>query len=202
MKIYSYLNLPDFKEIPNTESFKIVSYDNTQELKARNVPNSILNPFNVEMGVCGYIRTTADTAYNEYVFSLIPELRDNITEIGFQKIMNQTKHPNGSQVVPHTDGKRGKFCVHWTLTTGGENVTTYWWQEKNQPVVREPWVLRWYPHLVEIDKFVWKQDRWGAFRADIIHNVIPVFSDRIAFTIGFNSEELFYHIIEKYGIES
>ena len=197
--LYSYLNLPDFNHIPDTKNNEVISYDNSEDLKK--IISVMNNYFGIEMDIAHYKRTLADLKYYDYICSLIPELKNNISEIGFQTMSNRNNHKNGSQVVPHTDGKRGKFSINWILSSGGNETATFWWQEKNYPVIREPWVLRRYDNLMPVDKIIWKENSWGIFRLDVIHSVMPIFSPRCSFTVSFRDEDLFHHIIDKYGIK-
>ena len=200
MLIHTYLNLPDFQPLHGIENFANVSWTN-DEIKAR-IPKVIKNQLGIEMGAVRYARMLAHQDYTAYCVSLIPELENNIAEIGFQFQTNDTNHLNGSQLFPHTDGPRGKFCIHWNFTTGSDSdVTTYWWQEKNYPLIRDPFTTRFYTDLTEVDRVVWQNNKWGLFRTDILHGVSPIKTSREAFTIGFNDEDLFHHIVEKYGVK-
>ena len=200
MLIHSYLDLPAFRHLEGTENHNLITQENSQ-INA-SLPKRLPTQHGIEMGIISYVRTIADPKYTDYVLSLIPELKDSIAEIGFQIGANYTKHPDGSQFLPHTDGKRGKFCIHWNFSTGGDDTTTYWWQEDNQPLIREPWTKRInYHQFTEVDKIVWQAERWGIFRTDILHGINPIRTERGAFNIGFNNEDLFHYIVEKYGVE-
>lgn len=200
MLIHSYIDLPDFHHIEGTESRTSILYDNSH-INTR-LQKTLPSQQGIEMGIISYVRTIADQKYTDYVLSLIPELKDKIAEIGFQVAANYTNHPNGGQFLPHVDGKRGKFCIHWNFSTGGDDTTTYWWQEGNQPLIREPGTrIANYHQFTEVDKIIWQVERWGIFRTDILHGINPIKTERSAFTIGFNEEELFHYIVEKYGVK-
>lgn len=207
--IHSYLDLPDFKPVYGGKT-------TDKHYDARNVyakfckfttfpdPDS-----GKELGLVWYARYVAPEDYKEYIYNLIPELqRVELTDVAFQEAYNEVNHPNGCMFLPHTDGKRGKFCIHWNYDVGGEDVKTIWWHEPGYPLHREPFSHpneKWtkgndISHMSRVAEIVWSEKRWGIFRTDILHGVHPVMTSRNAFTVGFDDEDLFFEIIEKYGV--
>lgn len=201
MIIHYPLNLPDFQPLVEHRNTHGIAYDNLPLNK--NMPATLNSKEGIERGFAHYIRDLADPVYTDYVKSLIPEIKDNIMEIGFPFISNATNHPAGSILAPHVDKIRGEFCVIWVIEPGGENVETIWWQQEGFPVVREGGLKTInYPALNPINRVAWKKNSWGVFRTNILHSVEPITTTRIGFTIGFDGEDNFNRIIEKYGIHT
>lgn len=205
--LYKYLNLPNFEPITEAKVPDEVITD--MKLFNRSVRKmSIVDKEGNEMPPADYVRARADDKYNDYILNLIPELEGHIREIGFQSIRNGANHPNGSQLIPHTDMKRGDFCIQWLITTGGDNVKTRWWKEKDKDLIRPPWTPKLdYNDLDLVDEINWVPNHWGIFRTDVIHSVNGVMNERKAFAIGMasvfenNTDILFNKIIEKYGMD-
>lgn len=209
--IYSYLNLPDFEILFGTKT-SFVNYD------AKNVYENLV-PFKnfkdpdtgKELGLVWYSRYRAPTQYYNYILNIIPELKyAKITDLSFQEAVNEENHPNGCMFLPHTDGKRGKFCIHWNYHIGGsDKIKTIWWHESGYPLYREPFSHpneKWskgndISHMSRVAEVIWKENTWGIFRTDILHGVHSIITSRDAFTIGFNEENVFFDIIDKYGID-
>jgi hypothetical protein len=90
------------------------------------------------------------------------------------------------------------------METGGENVTTAWWQEKNFPLVRTPRNLSdrviSKDDLTKVTEVILTKNTWTIFRTDIIHDVKIIQTSRIAFTVGFSDDAIFETIVNKYGM--
>ena len=125
LTLHKYLNLPKFEPIADAKTPDEVITD--MKLFNRTVRKMNLKDDNGrDMPPADYTRNRADDRYYDYILKLIPELEGHIKEIGFQTIWNSSNHPNGCQLVPHTDLKRGDFCIQWLMTAGGESVKTKW----------------------------------------------------------------------------
>lgn len=207
MPIYSYLNLPNFESNLEFDGHHDVITD--MKLFNRTVRKLDIKDYNNNsMPPAEYVRKRADEKYHDYIIRLIPELQGQVKEVGFQKMTNATNHPNGSQLIPHTDMKRGDFCIHWIFSTGGDQVKTCWWQEKGHDLIRPPWTNKIdYSNLDLVDEMVWKPERWCIFRTDIIHSVTNIQTERTAFAVGVSgiidvdgNDSLYMKIIEKYGL--
>ena len=146
-----------------------------------------------------------DLRYHAYVETLVPELTGAIRDIGLQHIFNEIKWAQGTLMQPHTDGvDRGRHCLQFLMETGGENVTTAWWQEKNFPLVRAPRNLSdrviSKDDLTKVTEVILTKNTWTIFRTDIIHDVKIIQTSRIAFTVGFSDDAIFETIVNKYGM--
>lgn len=206
--IHCYLDLPPLElNWPKTTNQTLFDAKNLYDDK---VPfTSFLDPdTQEEIGLCWYTRAKASYEYYELAYKLIPELmKVELEDVGFQKVINYKNHPKGVILLPHTDGKRGTHCIHWTIDPGGPEAKTIWWQEPNQSLTRPSFT---HPNnywadgsdisnFTRLDEIVWEKDQWGIFRTDILHSVHPVIGSREAFCIGFSSQNLYLEIIEKYG---
>jgi len=195
MILHEYLDLPDFDQdlIPTTSVITDMKLFNRsiRKLELTDKNNNIMPPAN-------YIRTRADDKYYDYMINLIPELDGHIKEIGIQTMDNNSNSPNGAQLIPHTDLKRGDFCIQWLFKTGGAN--SQWWHETNCDIIRLPWTNKLnYDNLNLIDEINWEPNKWGIFRTDVIHSVNNIMTTRQAFAIGIEDHnDLYNRIISKY----
>lgn len=221
MKLYSYLNLPDFKPLENERNSDLPSkygafgrggINDSEGLLTDSSPSTV-RIFSKEYNHIHYYNTPADKKYIKYMINLIPEIKNHIVDIRFQEIILKDNHPNGGIMLPHTDSVR-KFVLAWNFTTGGSKVTTYFYQEEGQPLARDniqligrtgQWRRKTYRRnfgndLHEVDRVIWLPNTWCIFRSDVLHAIFPVFTSRKAFCVGLEgSENLFYEIMEKYG---
>ena len=203
MKLYSYLDLPKFEYIDDAPSGEIRFHR----------PSGPITLFGRERLLANYYREAAHPKYYDYVYNLIPEMNGHVKEISFQYSINDNEYAEGVILGPHTDGLRGAFCVAYNISVGGPNVTTYWYKLKDkEELVQSPVTLvgrtgqytrqygQFYNQDLEvIDNVVWEEKRWCMFRSDVIHNIETVYDKRLSFSIGFDSEKIFYEIMEKYG---
>lgn len=199
--IYKYLNLPNFTPVFDL-SLGEVRYDNIVHIDA--IPNE-LQPNGEYLCPTRYIRYGVDDRYNEYVVELVPELNGQIKDIGYQKVFNEKNWPSGAKLFQHTDGiGRGKYCLHYILDTGGDEVATTWYQEQNNPLIRLPRKatdkLISMDRLTKIEEVIFSKGRWALFKTNILHSVQVIKTSRISFTIGFNNDLLFHTLVNKYGI--
>ena len=198
MILHEYLNLPNFDQDLMTDDAETIT---DMKLFNRSVRNlELTDKDNNIMPPAKYLRVRADDNYYEYMINLIPEIKDHIKEIGIQTISNNSNHINGAQLVPHTDLKRGDFCIQYLINNGGDNVKTQWWHETNHNITRPPWTSKLnYNNLNLIDEINWEPNKWGIFRTDVIHSVINVMTTRIAFAVGIEDhDDLYDQIINKY----
>lgn len=162
-------------------------------------PTTIVNDQGVEQAISNYHRVKASQAHYDWVYENIPELKGHVNEVGFQSINNKANHPNGATFAIHTDGNRGEYVLAYNLDVGGPNVHTVWYQEDGQPLIRQPGMKRLsMRNLTKMDEVVFKPREWGMLKANILHTVDSIQTDRIALTIGFSNRELAYEIVEKY----
>ena len=199
--IYQRLNLPNFKPV-----FGLTTRDS---LVNRWPPGELSNSPELydDKYLCyaRYARYAIDLRYHAYVETLVPELTGAIRDIGLQHIFNEIKWAQGTLMQPHTDGvDRGRHCLQFLMETGGENVTTAWWQEKNFPLVRTPRNLSdrviSKDDLTKVTEVIFTKNTWTIFRTDIIHDVKIIQTSRIAFTVGFSDDAIFETIVNKYGM--
>jgi hypothetical protein len=191
---YKYLDLPKFDPVYGLDPGHLSFDNNVFPTRPRPQPNGEV------LYDCRYVRYTLDARYQQYIESLVPELKGHIRDIGIQRAFNETQWPAGTQLVPHTDGQdRGQHCLNYIFETGGDAVATTWWQEPNHPLVREPRITIKDTRLVKVTQVVFAASRWVTFRTDIIHSVQPIHNSRVALSIGFTNEAVFDTIMKRYG---
>jgi hypothetical protein len=147
-----------------------------------------------------YSRWALAKEYHIWMFENIPELYKAANpSLGFQSIV-PPREGITSLVHPHTDAlSKGTFSIMYLISPGGDNVETVFWKENGKELKRDPWSHCWDMNkLTEAGKAVFKKGTWNIFRTDILHSVQNVTSSRIALTVAFTEEELFFKIMEKY----
>lgn len=200
-KIYSqYLNLPQLDlshDIGDASNFQH-RYLAQPEAKIRQLDGTYL-------GCTTYIRHTASQYYIDKFFELIPELKGLTGDIGWQIHENSLNLDSGVQMTVHTDGPRGPFVISYMIEKGGDNIITRWYQEHGQPIERAPKIGFTkdqipYENLTELESIEIELNRWILFRSDILHDVKPIMTRRKCFTVGFFDKDLYFYLVEKYGI--
>ena len=194
---YGFLNLPapttdwgvGFKEIGQYNGF------NPDKKLTTVLPNG------ETQGIAVYERVRANFKYKAWLYSIVPELKEDRCEIGFQRIINKTNHPNGAVLLPHSDGLRGPFVLSYNFDVGGANCPTVYWQEEGHPINREQGLqTNFKPNFNQIDSVVFKSGTWNVLDARPLHSVHNVETVRFAFTVGFYREDLFELIKQKYSL--
>ena len=91
----------------------------------------------------------------------------------------------GGVAIPHTDRTRN-WTLIWLLDTGGDNVSTVFWQEKGCTVERSGgYYPKSYNDLIELESHVLQPGRWLLLNAKVIHSVENLQRTRKAIQIGF-----------------
>lgn len=196
MKVFSILDLPELPKDLIDEIEESIVGSSMQKF-----PDQKIKQFDAtEVDDAIYTRWLLTDRYTNYVKMLIPEIADSDFNIGFQSIKGSNN--NICQLHPHTDGKiRGTFCISFLINDGGTNVETFWWQEHNKGLIRDPWSHAFDLNaLRKIESTIFPIYRWNIIRTDLLHSVHNITKDRKAFTIGFFDERIFDTIVEKYGI--
>jgi hypothetical protein len=94
--------------------------------------------------------------------------------------------PQQGHTGPHTDRARN-FALLYVLTSGGTNVLTTFWQEKNFPLIRPKGTLiNEYNRLTMMDQVNYGQHRWVIMDSRILHSVQNLESSRFSIQIAFD----------------
>jgi len=90
---------------------------------------------------------------------------------------------------PHTDQSR-YWALMWLFETGGSEVDTVHWREKNQPYIRVPFTFGTdYSNLIEICRHRFQVGQWVFFSTQCLHSVENmVDGSRTALQIGFKDD--------------
>lgn len=97
----------------------------------------------------------------------------------------------GPALAPHVDASRN-FTIQYLLDTGGDNVYTVWYKEKNKEIVRPDLrsnfdpkaTIDRYDRVEEIDRIKLPLHRWACLHANILHSVENVERPRIGIQIS------------------
>lgn len=95
-----------------------------------------------------------------------------------------TSHIHGA----HTDKTR-RYILIYMIETGGDNVTSRWYQEKGFPLYRTEkqhvLIENYDKHdLIELAQYVVQPGTWIAFDGKILHDVQNITDNRVAIHIG------------------
>lgn len=84
----------------------------------------------------------------------------------------------------HTDSTRS-FTLLYLLSTGGDDVETVFWQEKDQPLIRPLKTLPSdYRTLEVVDSIIIPEKTWVLLDARVIHGIERLTGKRIAFQVS------------------
>ena len=151
-----------------------------------------------------YFRYSVPDQCIDFIKQIFPEIQNENIELGLQHIKNMTDIK--SALLPHTDGaNRGIYVFSYLIDAGNktEDVVTYWWKDSTSPLVRHAQErIAKYNNLIEIDKTIVPANRWVFLRANILHSVHNIDTDRIALTFGTNNKELANRILKNHTTDS
>ena len=146
-----------------------------------------------------YYRWNTLPELTEWIYDVIPELKDTKTVIGYQ-LIKKPSNVDKCELHPHTDGEgRGLFCLQYILETGGDNIETIWWKEHKDSMMRGFWKHCWDDSKLEkLMSVQYAPHTWAIMRTDILHSVEYITSSRIAFTIGMYDNDYYTKLIDTY----
>jgi hypothetical protein len=113
-----------------------------------------------------------------------------------------------SVVAPHVDPNRN-FSIHYLLESGGTDVSTVWWQEKNKPLDRTELknnfnlsdTITDYSKLQKIAKVCIPPHRWICMNTNILHSVENMLTPRISIQISRNTFPDHIDVLESRYVE-
>lgn len=144
--------------------------------------------------------------------NLLIWLKENI--INFADIYVYQEQSQGNVHVAHVDIGRS-IALNYVLETGGDEVTTSWYQEKNKPLLRikkqggqlldEPIIdsRNYYNSLVKLESKIFKPHTWYLINVQIIHDVQFLSSIRKSISIGIttdtykNNQDKFFNLVKE-----
>jgi hypothetical protein len=98
--------------------------------------------------------------------------------------------PGERKVNPHCDYR--KWALNYVYETGGENVATSFYCEKDQRILRDPGCRIINPSsLTALKTVVIEPNRWHIINTNVLHGVSNVETTRKAVTIGLNHDDPF-----------
>lgn len=88
----------------------------------------------------------------------------------------------------HTDKTRN-FTLIYLLDTGGPNAETTFWQEVDQPLIREPGTVPPdFNRLTRLDSVVIPERHWILLDARVLHSIEGIVGTRTAFQVSLDYE--------------
>jgi len=145
--------------------------------------------------------THGDTRWSGYdVPAEIKEwINTNITsEYNNVRLATITSTDSGlkdSKLDPHTDHTR-VYNLYYHYKTGGANVTTTFWQEQGEDLVRPFQIKR--PDvskLIQVEQCLFVENTWSIIRTDVLHSVENIQSPRVNIQIDFLASDKVESII-------
>jgi len=98
--------------------------------------------------------------------------------------------PGDRKVNPHCDYR--KWALNYVYETGGENVATSFYGEKDQRILRDPGCrITNHESLTVLKTVVIEPNRWHILNTNVLHGVSNVETVRKAVTIGLNYDDPF-----------
>lgn len=103
-----------------------------------------------------------------------------------------SRHSTGGYHIIHSDKGRS-WRLNYFLESGGNNVTTTWYQEKNKPLRRfktQGWQQSdsaqqvHYDDCIPLRSQVLDTQTWYAFNGDVLHDSGPIVGDRVFLSIN------------------
>ena len=202
-KVFSrYLDLPNLPNLGTKWDDKNIQYQYLSR------PDQLIKQVDgTYLGCTTYMRYAATQAYINWFFEQIPELKYKSGDIGWQIHRNDHNNPNGIQMPVHADGPRGPFVISYMLSKGSESAITSWYKEYDQPLERQPAAGQHgkgisYDQLQLLESLEIELNKWILFRSDVLHDVKPIMTQRLCFTVGFFDKDLYSYISEKYGVKT
>lgn len=138
-------------------------------------------------------RFELDSAFAQWV-------QDNLVENYFETAVSIIFH-DGTQdasLSPHAD-TNCRFRLIYPIKKGGKTCTTHWWQERNQPVLRDPgyWVSD-YDRLEELEQVTMDEHNWYIIDTRAIHSVEQINDNKVALHVSMDDQR---EINRKFGVE-
>lgn len=91
-----------------------------------------------------------------------------------------------SNLLPHPD--LGRITgLNYILSSGGDNVTTTWYNKVNENLQNREWMHDIYEGLEPIRSYCYKEHVWYAMESCRFHSVENVQSDRLILTVSFTN---------------
>ena len=181
---------------------KTVKYDGTILWASLNhwpkIPNHFLNNLSTfqEDAVQGVGKLTRVAKHNDIEiknthyrrWSLLPELNEWIqTNIPcqFNQLGVQISDPvnQKAKLLAHCDNTPRRWTILYILDLGGDNIFTHFYQEKDQPLVRDyRYIVDDYNSLEHIGSIKFEAERWIVVNGLVLHDVDFIDRPRIAIT--------------------
>jgi hypothetical protein len=99
--------------------------------------------------------------------------------------------------------RSGCVSLNYIVNSGGPAVTTNWYQEKNQPLVRKPKKLGQqsdtgrvhYDDCERVDSVAFKSGEWAVLRVDVLHDVRDITGTRCIWSMKYDKIEMWDHLL-------
>jgi hypothetical protein len=188
---YKILNLP---KIPNN----LVNFD---QPVMRSGDMSQGRPYfkqGKQISSAYFTKIEASEQLKDWIVDLIPGVSKDM--IYLQSLTN-----GGDTLLIHSDILR-TFALNYIVDTGGDQVTTSWYQEKGHPLSRykDPALhglgqsdtkIVHYADCEVLEQVCFKKNQWTLIRTDVLHDVDHMTSTRSAVSIGILPQH--QHIVEQ-----
>jgi len=145
-----------------------------------------------------YTKMEADEKLKTWIINHVPGITEDM-------IFLQSFTGGGTTQLIHSDIRR-VFALNYIVKTGGDNVITTWYQEKNKPLFRwkDPDLHGFgqsddqivdYNNCEVLEQVRFEAHQWTLIKTDVLHDIDHMTSVRSAVSIAILPEHL--HIIEQ-----
>ena len=182
MKFYKEINLPI---IPK----ELLNLDLNDPIVIKDIGYGLIHQKNNKiLTACEYIH--GHLSYRP----LIDWLLKNVPGINQDQIKGQIQS-SGTHIV-HSDIRRFA-ALNYIVDTGGENVITSWYQEKNKPLKRNKTISKQqsdegfvdYNNLEILDSVKFEKNKWYLIDVSVLHDVDNIETFRKSITISIRKKD-------------
>ena len=130
-------------------------------------------------------------------------LQSNIPVDGIDKLLCWSSMDGNPRLLPVHSDRSGCVSLNYIVNSGGTTVTTNWYQEKNQPLVRKPKKLGQqsdtgrvnYDDCARVDSVAFKSGEWAVLRVDVLHDVRDITGTRCIWSMKYDKIEMWDHLL-------
>jgi hypothetical protein len=144
-----------------------------------------------------YTKMKANEQLKNWIVNNVPGITEDM-------IFLQSFTGGGTTQLIHSDILR-VFALNYIIDTGGNSVTTTWYQEKEQPLSRykDPAIhglgqandrIIDYDNCLVLEQVQFKKQQWSLIRTDVLHDIDNMTGVRAAVSIAILPEH--QHIVE------
>ena len=179
--IFTYKLLPN---LPHPPQWLIDQVDFDLRPTTNNVGEIAQRSLTNWNGYTGFgISNTLRTFTDDYTIWVQKNITDNFSRCMLNYVCGS---PAVSSTGAHTDRTRD-YVIMYNLRTGGPDARLVFWQEKNQPVIRDRRIgVGEFENLIEIDSIKGPENSWYLVNTRVLHSTENIIDLRLNLQIDFD----------------